>query len=587
MIYSLTSDLPTFKDLQFRPGLNVLLADRTPGSTDRQTRNGAGKSSFVELVHFLLGSNASPDSLLRKAPLAESSFTLELDLGEGRTRASRRGAMPSKIRVAGDWSKDWPIQPTVDRKTRENTVSNANWRLLLGAVFFGLDGDPDEDGSADGEPSFRSLFSYFARRQRSGGLVTHAKHSEMQQLWDQQTALSYLLDLDWTIPYRLQLVRAREKVLGDLRKAAGEGAFGAILGTSAELRTELVVAQDRAHQLRKQLEEFRVVPQYEVLEKEASALTVDINELADRNTADRLLVDQIERALGDERAPAFEDLRRVYDEAGVLLPTTVMKRFEDVQAFHESVIRNRRSYLESELQSARARVAERDLSKVEVDTRRRQIMGILKAGGALEHFAAMQSEVAVLEAASESLRQRYQSAQQLEGQRTELTLERALLLKELQRDYAEREETLREAILAFERVSEFLYEEAGRLQIEPTSNGPEVRVEIQASDSKGINNMQIFCFDMMLMQLSSTRHRGPGFLIHDSHLFDGVDTRQVAKALEIGAKLAEAFGFQYIVTLNSDAIPTEFSDGWSIDKHILATRLTDEGAGGLFGIRFD
>ncbi len=42
MIFSLESDLPSFKALKFKNGLNVLLADKSPGASDRQTRNGAG-----------------------------------------------------------------------------------------------------------------------------------------------------------------------------------------------------------------------------------------------------------------------------------------------------------------------------------------------------------------------------------------------------------------------------------------------------------------------------------------------------------------------------------------------------------------
>ena len=129
----------------------------------------------------------------------------------------------------------------------------------------------------------------------------------MQQLWDQQVALSFLLDLDWTIPYRLQVCSAiREKALRELRRVVGEGALGAVLGTTAELRSELAVAENKVRRLREQLVDFRVVPQYEELEKQASSLTAEINELADRNTADRQLVEQLERALAEERPPEFD-----------------------------------------------------------------------------------------------------------------------------------------------------------------------------------------------------------------------------------------------------------------------------------------
>jgi uncharacterized protein YydD (DUF2326 family) len=101
--------------------------------------------------------------------------------------------------------------------------------------------------------------------------------------------------------------------------------------------------------------------------------------------------------------------------------------------------------------------------------------------------------------------------------------------------------------------------------------------------------MQIFCFDLMLTEMSHKQGRGPGFLIHDSHLFDGVDERQVAKALQLGAERAEASGFQYIVTLNSDALPREgFRGGFDIQSRVLETKLTDATeTGGLFGLRFN
>ena len=73
----------------------------------------------------------------------------------------------------------------------------------------------------------------------------------------------------------------------------------------------------------------------------------------------------------------------------------------------------------------------------------------------------------------------------------------------------------------------------------------------------------------------------------DDVQFDGVDERQIAHALQVGAKLAEDYGFQYIVTMNSDVLPQNFARDFDISQHILPVRLTDETEnGGLFGIRF-
>jgi len=146
---------------------------------------------------------------------------------------------------------------------------------------------------------------------------------------------------------------------------------------------------------------------------------------------------------------------------------------------------------------------------------------------------------------------------------------------------------LSEAILAFEETSRRLYESAGSMTVEETSNGPAFQFPMQGSRSKGIKLMQVFCFDMMLMRLCAKRGVGPGFLIHDSHLFDGVDGRQVVSALKVGAETAEELGFQYIVTMNEDDAFKESVEGFDVREHVLPVVLTDAGeSGGLFGIRF-
>ena len=81
----------------------------------------------------------------------------------------------------------------------------------------------------------------------------------------------------------------------------------------------------------------------------------------------------------------------------------------------------------------------------------------------------------------------------------------------------------------------------------------------------------------MRQELATKRGLGPGFLIHDSHLFDGVDERKVAKALQLGAAHAERVGFQYIVTMNSDALPEGgFQNNFDVWKYFNKTRLNDE-----------
>jgi uncharacterized protein YydD (DUF2326 family) len=585
MIHSITSDLDSFKSLTFGQGLNIVLAEKGAEATDRQTRNGAGKSSFVELVHFIFGSNADKKSIFRSDTLTPHTFEIQADIGGHVMTAARSGSKPSRIRIQGE-TDHWPIKPDLDEKTGDLVLSQANWKLVLGSLFFTL--PTNEDAKARFGPTFRSLFSYFVRRQGSGAFVQPTQQSGQQQNWDQQVAISYLLGLDASISQQFQETRDQEKAMKELRKAAKQGSLGDFYGSSAQFRTRLTVAQGKAERLRQLIATFNVVPEYTALEKEASEITRAISTMNNDNLIDRDLILQLTKALESEEPPAISNVEKVYKEAGVVLPGTVGKRFEEVSAFHEAIVRNRKAHLMGEISSAEKRIEERNEERAELDRRRQEIMGILKSGGALDHYTKLQEELGRSEADVEALRQQLEIAERIESTQVQLDIERARLQQALQSDLHERSGIVEEAILVFENLSNALYEQAGNLEIGATDNGPTFDVTIDAQRSKGINNMQIFCFDLMLSELATKRGLGPGFLIHDSHLFDGVDERQVAKALQLGAEHAERIGFQYIVTMNSDALPQDgFQDDFDVWKHVNPTRLFDEEeTGGLFGVRF-
>lgn len=573
MIHRIFSSLPTFKTLEFKSGLNVLIAQKEAGASEKQTRNRAGKTSLIEIVHFLTGSDPGKDSLVRSEALANETFGMEFDLSAERVLVERSGHEKSKIHAKG-----------ASFLRGKTGLTNSEWVDLLGEKMFGLHQIPESEGRA---PTFRSLFAYVVRRQLSGAFTTPEKQATMQQAGDYQVALLYLLGLDWKIASDWQKVRDREKTLIELKKAAGAGAFGSIIGKAADLRTQLTVAEARLNELSSQVAMFRVLPQYGEMEREADQLTRTINGLSNANVIDTAAIRDLDRAMEAETPPQLAELEGIYAEAGVVLPGVATRRYEDVRSFHESVIRNRRDYLAGELDAAKQRVAAREQERRRYDERRATVMGVLQSHGALEQFSKLQGETGRREAEVESLRQRFEAAEQLEGTKNELEIERNRLTLRLRRDFAEQKTRLSEAILAFEETSKRLYESAGSMTVEETSNGPVFQFPMQGSRSKGIKNMQIFCFDMMLMRLCAKRGIGPGFLVHDSHLFDGVDGRQVVSALKVGTETAEELGFQYIVTMNEDDAFKEKIDGFDLRKHVLPVVLTDaKEDGGLFGFRF-
>ena len=380
--------------------------------------------------------------------------------------------------------------------------SNEQWKDVLGALWFGL---PADSGADRFRPTVRSLFSFVARRQESGGFQQPMQHSTMQQRWDRQATICYLAGLDWTLPGRFQELHNQEKIARELRKAATSGELGRYFGKAAELRTQLTLAEARASRLRTQLDAFQVVPEYQELEREASEITGQINNLNIENIVDQDLIRELQASFSAEDAPDFQDLTKLYDEAGIVLPDLPRRRIEEVERFHRTIIENRRSHLGSEIESAEQRIVVRDRRKDALDQRRGQIMSLLKSGGALEHYTGLREELGRAEADSEMLKARLETAERFESTRTELSMERARLVKALQDDIHERGDIVREAILSFEELSRSLYERAGSLTIADTPGGPQFEVHISGERSKGITNMQIFCFDLMLTRIGTQR----------------------------------------------------------------------------------
>jgi uncharacterized protein YydD (DUF2326 family) len=387
----------------------------------------------------------------------------------------------------------------------------------------------------------------------------------------------------------LQEVREKEKAIKQLRKAAKEGTLGKVIPTAAELRARLTLAERRVTSLGERIRSFVVLPEYSEREREAAELTQRMNALADENTLDRTLIEDLQAAMATEEPPPAADVDRLYAEAGVLLPDNVKRRFDEVRRFHRSIVDNRRSHLTAEVTAAEQRIDGRKREQAKLDQRRARVIDILRAHGALEQLTELQRELSRAESEAENLRHALDTAERLESTATDVEVERAALHKRLRDDYRDEREVIDDAVVTFAELSTALYERPGALTIDPTANGPAFRIDIPAHRSIGISRMQVFCFDLMLMELWTRRGLGPGFLVHDSHLFDGVDGRQVGKALRLGAERADALGFQYIVTLNSDELSkAELPPGFDVQRYILDVGLSDATeTGGLFGVRFD
>jgi len=582
MIRSIACDNPSFKRVVFKDGLNVLLAERTKEATIKDSRNGLGKSTLIEIIHFCLGANKG--KTLENPQLENWTFILNLDLGGKSYSISRNTAIPNKIIIEGDCS-DWKIKPTIDRESRKQIIARDDWNKCLGILMFDLQPIYDEFKYA---PTFRSLISYFIRRNgQSGGFLTPFQQYKSQREWDIQINNAFLLGLGWEYASKLQVIKDRVKILNQLKQAAQSGLLANLMGNIGELEALKIRIEAQVRDEDSQLRSFKVHKQYNQIERDANNLTKNIHELVNLNMNDRMILEHYEASLLEEKDVRTDKIIRVYKEAGLAFPDITAKRIDDVLEFHRKVVANRKDFLTNEMDRIRGNISRREDEMEKMTSQRTELMQILQSHGALEEFNELQKNHQNTVSQLKDISIRLEYLKKFEQGKSAISIEQELLHQQANIDLSERESQKKDAILTFNENSKALYEVPGILSINFTKTGFKFGINIERSGSHGISNMKIFCFDLMLAKLWAKRTKTPIFLIHDSNIFDGVDERQRALALQWAASESSKHGFQYICTFNSDMIPKrDFRDDFDFNSKVVM-KLTDATVdGGLLGVRF-
>ncbi|MBB4005522.1 DUF2326 domain-containing protein [Aurantimonas endophytica] len=581
MIRSVRANKKGFHAANFEPGVNLVLADRSKTAGDKDTTNALGKSTLIEIIDFCLASNTSPGKGLRIEALQGWAFTLELTVGGNDVAVTRSPDAPGFFAIEGP-TAGWPVRPTPNKEGLPG-LDTKKWRAVLAWALFGISELASESGY---RPSARSLLSYFVRNQ-AAAYITPFKHFDNQKVWDVQVHNAFLLGLNWEKAATWQQLKDQKNALDALKQAIKTGAVDGELASLGELEAERLRLTTQLEREREALSNFRVLPQYSEIEEQANILTSEIHGLVNANIVDKRRLERYRESLVNEDAPTADRLEALYNEAGIALPGAVRKTLADARAFNEQIIVNRRGFIAGEIAAIDAAVTDREAQLVTLTDRRAGYLSALAGQGALEELTQLQELHAATRLKVDGLTNRITQLRQMTTKADTIKVETVELKRATTLDYEERRALWSQALNLFSEFSENLYKAAGRLVIDIDDTGYKFDVEIAGSPSEGISKMKIFCYDLMLVSFARQRGLGIDFLIHDSTVFDGVDPRQRAHALELAAAMAAKYGFQYICTLNTDMVPVnDFSQGFDFDS-LVRLRLTDtDPSGSLLGFRY-
>lgn len=581
MIHEIKANKRSFRPIKFTPGLNVVLADRAEGSSRKDTRNGLGKSTLIEIIHFCLGASVSRGRGLAIRALTEWVFTMEISLGDERITVTRAVATPNSVVVSG-LGQDWPDVPPINLMD-ERSFTLKQWVNFLGRALFSLS-TPE---APKYNPSFRSLISYFVRRGHHafGDPFSYFRN---QQPWDMQLHVALLLGLEWHYAVQWQQIKNRDKDLKSLRNLVERGAVPHISGNIGELEAERVTLTQEIEDSSRTLENFRVHPQYESIQHDANQLTEELHAATNANVLAARRLKLYQRAIELEEPPTTESIEQVYKEMGVVFSETIQRSLAEAKEFYGLVVRDRRLFLKKEISRLEIDMSATHSKIRKLTESRADLLQILSKHGAFEEMTKLRElHVAKCEEL-EHVKRQIGHRRMMESDKLQIARDKAELADLAARDHEERRDSWDIPVRLFNLNSKALYKAPGHLIINTTNSGFRFNIDISKSGSDGIGKMKIFCFDLAIFEFCVRRNLSIDFLIHDSEMYDGVDSRQRAAALERAREVTEHTGTQYICALNSDMVPyEEFREGFTFDDYVRCTLTDGEASGTLLGIVFD
>jgi len=360
---------------------------------------------------------------------------------------------------------------------------------------------------------------------------------------------------------------------------------------------ELASLKERIVKLEDDLSKFQIAKDYSEREAAANSLRLKIVEARNEEAILAARLADIELALTIRPDVTPDRVERLYTEAKIALPDAVTQRLIAVDAFHTRLRENRVKRLELEQKQAIAEQKKWLEKRTGLERELDYLLQYLNAHRALDEFTENNRYLSELSARKRkfedylALLDKYTNeAQRIRAEMGKATVETT--------EYLDGVKTHREYLMETFRgyVREFYGDvPAGLLVRNNDKDDNQIRYDIEAriehDQADGINDVRIFCFDLLLLTLRQ-RH-GVDFLFHDSRLFADMDWHQRLTLFRLANRVCEKNGWQYIATINEDHIESvRGAAGKEFDQLFVASRaleLTDEpsGAGKLLGMQVD
>lgn len=536
-LLQITSDNPKFSTIKFKDGLNLIVGTKID-KDKKETSNGVGKTMSIQLINYLLaGQNKLLDQVLQDLT---TSVTLQLEIKDEIHQISRNGKI----------------------------ISLDEQELKLKDLKEFLNKSVDNDRF-----SFRDLFVRFNRQSYEKATA----QISTEEAFKNNAINAWLLGLD--ISYI-----DKKKELYNKQQALKQ-----IIAYLKELqetvnKEEIYETKEELEKIEKDIENFEIAEDYYQIKEKADELTLLL-----RDSENRLSMLKRDLNLREEliRVNKQEDVdisrvERIYNEAKFFLDDKVIKHLEAVKEFHNTLFENRKKKAKEEIETLTKEIKIEKQQIESLDKERSKLLQYLESKGALEEYNKLLRYRDELKKKLQDLEAKEKEKERYEEEKQQLKLEIDKFELELIKESKKMKSQFESLAAKFRDISNKFYEKPGYLDIDinPAMKAKyvyKIDPKIQADESSGIGMMKIFIYDMLIYDLNPDLI---GFSSHDNILYDVVDERQIATALDYAKENVR----QYICSISDTKFQGALEYVNKVNENDVILELNEHNK--LFGVDF-
>jgi uncharacterized protein YydD (DUF2326 family) len=557
-----TNDDSVFAPIDFREGLNAIVARIQHPADDDKSSHCLGKTLIIDVIDFCLLKTVGKKGHFLKTRddlFGDLIFFLEIELGKGGFVTVRREVLEStKIAFMRHQERHRNFTNTPDDEWDHAGVSlSASVRMLDGYLEL----------LAIKPWSYRKGFSYFLRRQEDYSNEFQLRKFMSGNHKDWKPYVARVLGFDETAIIEKYEADADESAIKSQRDEA-QSDVTVKVSDYEKLQARILAKGDEVSGKLAALDRFDFNAQEiglnQVLADEVEGRIAELNETVYNAKFD---LAQVRKGLETKVDFNLEDVQRIFREAELTFPDQLAKDYSELVDFNRRIHEERQAGLAKRAAELEATLSSLSEELSELSVKRMEILQILEGTDSLEKFKRLQKELdrdraslALMEEKSaklDTIKAFNERLRKAKDRQEELAIE----IDDLITNGSERYKGIQRV---FSRIIKDVLHRTAVLYVNQNDSGNiEFHAEYTDSESdeetqerRGTSFRKILCiaFDLSVL-INYSKDRFFHFVYHDGAL-EQLETKRKLALLSVVRAACKEHGIQYIFSAIEEELPS-------------------------------